>query len=282
MKEKSTKAKNGFFISTRFKISLHVKDLAILEQFKTYFGAGGLQSSGKGRNSVDFVVKSRVEILEKVLPHFDKYPLITQKRVDYELFKKILIMMDKGEHLSKSGFEEIIKIRSSLNLGLSEKLREQFPDILPSLRPLVENSEIPHPQWVAGFTTGEGSFIVLVRPEQTKNKEDKYRIVLRCTISQHKRDRLLMERLIGYLNCGRLLNQDDNMTNFWVESSKDILEKIIPFFLEHKILGFKGKVLENFIKIANIIKAKGLLLSKKDVEEIIHIRDSLNKDTKEV
>ena len=122
---------------------------------------------------------------------------------------------------------------------------------------------------------------MLVRSESAENKEDKYRIVLRCTISQHIRDRQLMERLIGYLNCGRLVNQDDNMANFWVENYKDISEKIIPFFLEYKILGFKGKVLENFIKVANIIKVKGLLLNKKDVEEIIHIRDSL-KDTKGV
>ena len=150
--QKSSKAKNGFFISTRFKISLHVRDIEILEQFKAYFGAGSLQSSGKGRNSVDFVVKSREELIKRVLPHFDKYPLITQKRVDYELFKKILIIIDKGEHLSRSGFEEIISIRSSLNLGLPENLREQYPDIIPSNRPLVENSEIPHPQWIAGFT----------------------------------------------------------------------------------------------------------------------------------
>ena len=72
------------------------------------------------------------------------------------------------------------------------------------------------------------------------------------------------------------------MTNFWVESSKDVSEKIIPFFLEYRILGFKGKVLENWIKIANIIKTKGLLLNKNDAEEIIQIRDSIYKESEEV
>lgn len=222
------------------------------------------------------------ELIEKVLPHFDKYPLITQKRTDYELFKRILLLMDKKEHLSKAGFEELISIRSSLNLGLADNIQAEFPNIIPCHRPLVENSEIPHPQWIAGFTTGEGSFIVLVRPESTNNnKEEKYRIVLRCTISQHKRDQQLMEKVISYLNCGRLLNQDDNMTNFWVESSKDILEKIIPFYLEYNILGFKGKVLENWIKIANIIKTKGLVLNKKDTDKVIQIRDSISKESEE-
>ena len=277
--QKSSKAKNGYFVTTRFKISLHVRDEIILEQFQAYFGAGSLQSSGKSRNSIDYIVKSRKELIERVLPHFDKYPLITQKRTDYELFKRILLLMDKKEHLSKSGFEEIISIRSSMNLGLADNLQAEFPNVIPCHRPLVENSVIPHPQWIAGFTTGEGSFIVLVRAEQTNNKENKYRIVLRCTISQHKRDKQLMVKLIDYLNCGRLLNQDDNMTNFWVESSKDVSEKIIPFFLEYRILGFKGKVLENWIKIANIIKTKGLLLNKNDAEEIIQIRDSIYKES---
>ena len=117
-----------------------------MEQFQAYFGAGSLQSSGKSRNSIDYIVKSRKELIERVLPHFDKYPLITQKRTDYELFKRILLLMDKKEHLSKSGFEEIISIRSSMNLGLADNLQAEFPNVIPCHRPLVENSVIPHPQ----------------------------------------------------------------------------------------------------------------------------------------
>ena len=144
--QKSPKAKNGYFITTRFKISLHVRDKIILEQFQAYFGAGSLQSSGAGRNSIDYVVKSRKELLEKVIPHFDKYPLIAQKRVDYELFKRILTILDKKGHLTKSGFEEIISIRSSLNLGLADRILADYPDIVPYPRSLVFNSEIPDPQ----------------------------------------------------------------------------------------------------------------------------------------
>lgn len=59
--QKSSKTKNGYFITTRFKISLHLRDKSILEQFQAYFGVGSLQSSGKGRNSIDFTVKSRKE-----------------------------------------------------------------------------------------------------------------------------------------------------------------------------------------------------------------------------
>lgn len=52
---------------------------------------------------------------------------------------------------------------------------------------------------------------MIIRPSPNP---EKYRIVLRSTISQHKREKGLMENLIKHLNCGRLVKQDDNMLNF--------------------------------------------------------------------
>jgi len=42
-----------------------------------------------GYESMKFRVES-VKDLAKVLDHFEKYPLITQKRADYELFKQAI------------------------------------------------------------------------------------------------------------------------------------------------------------------------------------------------
>lgn len=47
-----------------------------------------------------------------------------------------------------------------------------------------------------------------------------------------------MTNIINYLNCGRLVEYD-NMADFIVESNKDNLEKIIPFFRNNNILGVK-------------------------------------------
>lgn len=49
-------------------------------------------------------------------------------------------------------------IKSSLNLGLSDKLKEAFAEIKPIERPLVTNQEIKDPNWLAGFANGEGCF----------------------------------------------------------------------------------------------------------------------------
>lgn len=56
-----------------------------------------------------------------------------------------------------------------MNLGLSDELKTAFPDIIPEMRsrPLVENTEIPSPNWLAGFTTAEGCFYVKIQKSKT-------------------------------------------------------------------------------------------------------------------
>jgi hypothetical protein len=42
-----------------------------------------------------FRVTSPKQILEKIIPHFDNYKLITQKQADYFLFKEIVDLIKK-------------------------------------------------------------------------------------------------------------------------------------------------------------------------------------------
>jgi hypothetical protein len=278
--QKNLKVKNGYSISPRFKISLHKKDLIVLEQLKVFFGVGSIQSTGKNRDSFEFVVKSLKDLTTVILPHFDKYPLITQKRADYELFKMVIASIIKKEHLSTDGLLDIINIKASMNNGLSKKLTAEFPISKPCPRPMVGNPMIPHPQWIAGFTSGDGSFSVLIRQITTRDytgeQEEKFRIILRFTISQHKRDRHLMINIINYLNCGHL-DEYESMADFRVERNEDNLNKIIPFFNNNNILGMKAKDFKDWEKIANIISYKGYLLNKNDVEEIYKIKNGMNK-----
>lgn len=49
-----------------------------------------------------------------------------------------------------------------MNKGLSEKLKEYFTDIIPVNRPIPINVEIKDPNWLAGFTNGEGTFYIRI------------------------------------------------------------------------------------------------------------------------
>jgi len=141
---KNSKYRLGFTVEAGFSITLHKKDLMILQEIQTYFGTGYIRNDLN--NKVKFKVESVKDIVNKVIPHFDKYPLITQKLADYLLFRDVVNMMINKEHLTKKGLNKIVSIKAVINLGLPAELQAYFPDVIPTFRPRVENKTVPDSQ----------------------------------------------------------------------------------------------------------------------------------------
>jgi hypothetical protein len=81
-----------------------------------------------------------------IIPHFDKYPLITQKRADYLLFKQgIGLLLNDQARSSIEGVNKILSLKASMNLGLSPMLKINFPTVLPLLRSEVCGLSIKDP-----------------------------------------------------------------------------------------------------------------------------------------
>jgi len=142
--KKNSKYRLGFVVEANFAIALHKVDLEILQEIQSYFGVGYIRKDVNDK--VKFRVESVKDIVNKVIPHFDKYPLITQKLADYLLFKDVVNMMVNKEHLTKGGLNKIVSIKAVINLGLPDELQVYFPDVIPSLRPRVENKRVPDNQ----------------------------------------------------------------------------------------------------------------------------------------
>ena len=157
---KRNMSKIGWQVELRFQISLHQKDKALLEQIQNYFGVGSINKDGP--HTIKFYVLS-IKDLQVIISHFDQFPLITQKRADYDLWKKAFNLIKNKEHLRIDGLYKIVAIRAALNRGLSSKLKSAFPDITSMDKPLIINKKILDPNWLAGFTSGEGCFYVGIR-----------------------------------------------------------------------------------------------------------------------
>ena len=127
------------------------------------------------------------------MDYFDKYPLITQKKADFELFKRGLEIVKAKGHLTQEGLNEIVSIKASMNIGLSEKLRKAFPLLALVVRPVILNPVIPDPQWLAGFTSGEGHFLIGISKSGVKTG---YSARLIFTLTQHSRDGDLMLKIL--------------------------------------------------------------------------------------
>ena len=130
-------------ITLSFSISLQKIDNILLVKIKNYFGVGQI-STKHGKQTIKYSVQS-IKDLAIIINHFDKYPLKTQKRADFELLKQVFKLIQTKEHLIEHGFYKILAIKASNNKGLSSELKAVFPDIIPVKRPNVEEILINNP-----------------------------------------------------------------------------------------------------------------------------------------
>ncbi|KAG0122596.1 hypothetical protein HOY82DRAFT_495549 [Tuber indicum] len=102
------------------------------------------------------------DIMDVLIPHFNKYPLLTKKRSDFLLFKQIVELMINKSHLSCAGLLQIVGIKAYLNKGLSNELKQLFLISYLCRRPSVELKGISDTNWLAGFTSGDVVFLFIL------------------------------------------------------------------------------------------------------------------------
>ena len=117
----------------KYTYLLNKKDLLLLENIKSWFGVGSLYSSG---SKYYYRVESFKD-LQLIINHFDQYPLRTQKKADYLLFKSAYEIIEGKEHLTLEGLHKLLSVKAAMNKGLSETLKDAFPNITPVERPGV-------------------------------------------------------------------------------------------------------------------------------------------------
>lgn len=126
----------GEKVYCRFHITQHSKDLKLMQMFVQFFGCGKvdvrsnictpLSQSPKGgyrrspggtppKGRCDFIIQDTSFLLEKVVGHFDLYPLINLKHEDYLCFKQALLLIKEKRHLTREGLDKI----KSLNLEMN-------------------------------------------------------------------------------------------------------------------------------------------------------------------
>ena len=141
---------------------------------------------------------------------------------------------------------QLATLKILINYGLSDNLKEAFPNFLPVPRSTVINPIVPNPYWLAGFAEGESCFTISLN----KNSATKtgYIVSLKFEISQDLRDEKLLQNIVNYIGCGkvyRLTTGSFNRGNILVSKISDILNKIIPFFQDFPLLGVKSKAFKN-------------------------------------
>ncbi len=268
---KNPRYKIGWNVQARFQIKLHEKDRALLLLIQNYFGNIGYISKINDKSTVEFRVSDITSLNNIIIPHFEKYRLITNKYKDFIIFKQIVSLMSENKHTTLEGLKEILEYRASLNWGLSKTLKESFPSIVPVKRVEIEDNILSKlsADWIAGFSAGESNFFITI--SGTK-------VWLRFSIAQDSRDILLLKSLVEFFNCGYVAQyKNREVCEFIITKINDIITYIIPFFDKYKIEGSKYKDYVKFKEAAILINNKEHL-TEKGLNKIIELKNSMNKN----
>ncbi len=105
----------GFQVLPEFTVVQHERDVQVLHALKAHFGCGVVRTNHGNRMA--YRVRSIEHLLEHVIPFFEKHSLKTKKRMDFEKFRRIVLLMGAGKHLTAEGIEEIRAIAAQMNRG---------------------------------------------------------------------------------------------------------------------------------------------------------------------
>lgn len=146
---------------------------------------------------------------------------------------------------------------------------------------LKGNDRMMKPDYIVGFTDGEGCFYVQIRKD--------HRIILRYFITQRFDNKEVLDEICAYFKVGyvHLKKQEWGKEYrrfrrpsyvFEVTKQDDIQNVIVPFFRKHKLRGIKRFSFEKFAQVAGIVKGRqdARRLSKNEMSLVWKLKKTMN------
>ena len=109
--------KSGHQVLPEFTVVQHERDAQLLQALRAHFGCGVVRRNHGDR--LAYRVRGLRHLLEIIVPFFEKHPLKSKKQLDFLKFRKVVLRMQKGDHLIREGVEEIRRIADQMNRGRS-------------------------------------------------------------------------------------------------------------------------------------------------------------------
>src|SRR5689334_9755513 len=121
----------GWEVRPSLSVSQNGDRAEVLQLIHDHFGCGSIRSDRSDR-TVKWETRRLEDILVRVIPHFERYPLLSGKRLDFECFARICRWMAAGAHRTPAGLIATVELAAQMNP--SGKRRYATEEILASLR----------------------------------------------------------------------------------------------------------------------------------------------------
>ena len=222
--------KNGKYLKYEFGIELSIRDIQLLYKIKKLLGIGNIDIRNKNteeitRSTVLFRIRNKTHLKNIIIPIFNKYPLLSNKKHDYLRFKENL---QSNIIYSKDLIER--PIGHSINSYIVEYTNTRY-----------------FKAWLIGFIEAEGCFSI-------------YKPLLDCSkvasfeISQTNGFDLIEALKIYFNFTSKVYLDKTNNSKLKVSSIRQI-ENIIKFIQKApiKLLGYKKLQYLLFIRELRLI-----------------------------
>lgn len=130
----SLRRKADYKVSWQVVMSFNVsqKDPTILYLLQKELGCGIIKVR-KIDNLYSFDVTNPGDIIQKVIPYFLKYPVLSDsKKKNFAIFCAIAQLMEKGEHRNLIGLRKILELRETINEGAGRKRKYEIRHVFPT------------------------------------------------------------------------------------------------------------------------------------------------------
>jgi LAGLIDADG endonuclease len=213
-----------FFISYQnnkwnlvYKIALSRYNLRALYFIKKQLGFGSIN---KDNSKAQFVIRDRKVIETKILPIFDKYPLLTSKQFDYLKFRQALFILNSKDLNQDEKYKKLFSLKN-------EKLPENYissswNNVALPVKSVNDIKDIVTKPWLVGFVEAEGSFYL--------TSKDSLRVVHGFGITQ-KLDSIVLESIRLILHIPTKIRYKSKHNYYILDTTNSrAVENIIEFF----------------------------------------------------
>nr|YP_009517188.1 LAGLIDADG homing endonuclease [Blastosporella zonata]AYE93107.1 LAGLIDADG homing endonuclease [Blastosporella zonata] len=231
---------------------------------------------------VHYKVRSRKD-LSIIIEHFNKYPLCTSKKINFMVFTKIYELIGHKLHTDVNGFLQLASLINKLNKPLSASLTEELSILgeLPDVElesPVINRNPDLKPFWISGFITGEGTFTYFTRiRKKSKNETVKdFTLVMVVSVSLDSKDGYILTSIKIYFGVGKVYQESRGITKYRITIKEEIIDKLVPHFINHPLGGNKLLQYNFWIKIVNLLLENPKRNQERDNNINILIRDLSN------
>ena len=121
---KRTKSSVGVEVQPSFSVGQKAHSRESLEKIQSYLKCGSIRYSKKD-GLYKYEIRNLTDLVDKVIPFFEKYPLETAKQKSFETFSQICRSIKQGHHLNSTGITEIIDKSYDMNLSGKRKVTRE-------------------------------------------------------------------------------------------------------------------------------------------------------------